>query len=653
MEAVCWSLKTSRGGFRLLLVPLWWSKCWIRNRKVSCRCRRPIQGLIKAVYTWDLERFATQLNKMRHFRSMQQRPSHSRHFKTDGTFTDAPPPSYSFIGSARLPLRLLNHQMSFAVTLPIQCQYTMEAIGSCRASFKVVSGAASSEIVTPDSSILPLGDHLGIGTKFTISIVIDSVKGLSSGDFSSLHAQIRLSSLVGSGITSEDTYTSHPINLEQTSVAHLTLRRTISVMVTPDMVAHFASGRAVVEFFARGRPDYLDRLERFDRSRERTTSPSSTPARATAPGVITPLKAERPSMRRCETDFVEAEHHDILASVSIHELASDGSYEPADIIGNVVNLHQGVQRRIELRLTHASGKSLPWMKVEHFSSSDIRVKEKRGIVGVSRPEVDVRDLRQEITFESDGTSTLTAGGVWDTAAHHCIHLDRRTTTDVVILVKLTWIVEISNLDSPAVFQMDVPVKILGRDARRSSLLALFAAPKVFKSLTAIFGVDLAPPLASSASDLWRLDTSSKHVSGEDVLEDWKPRTLSLVDDWVDMKRRDRGLGDVQVTKVVLDLLDDDTSAVTAERTEEVVRSCVDLWQKEMDHRVKVDLRRRTEEEENALRKLRAIVPDLAPRLVPTVKAVKRVEHVIRQGSLMWLRDSQANEWEKRHFVLRR
>lgn len=620
---------------------------------MSCRARGLASKLTKAVYTWDVERFATQLNKMRHLRSMQQRPSHSRHFKSDGTFGDVPSPSYSFIGSARLPLRLLNHQMSFAVTLPIQCQYTMEAIGSCRASFKVDSGPTSSGVATPSSLILPLGDHLGVGTKFTFSFIIDAVKGLSSGDFGSLHAQIRLSSLVGPRITSEDTYTSHPINLDQTSVAHLSLRRTVSVMVTPDMVDHFASGRAVIEFFAKVRPDYLNRLERFDRSRELSESAPQTPARGGATGMTTPTKVERPSMRRCETDFVEAEHHDILASVSILELASDGSYEPADVIENVVNLHQGVQRRIELRLTHSSGKALPWTKVYHFSSSDIRVKENTGVVSVSRPEVDVRDVRQELAFESDGTSALTATGVWDTAAHHCIHLDRRTTTNVTILVKLSWLVEITSLDSPAVFQMDLPVKVLGRDARRSSLLALFSAPKIFKSHTLLYGVDLAPPLASSASDLWRLDTSNKHVSGEEVLGDWRPRTLSLVDDWLDMKRRDRGLGDVQATKVVLELVGDDSKAVEADRAQEVLRMSVDLWQKEMEHRVRVDLRRRSEEEENALKKLRAIVPDLAPKLVPTVKAVHRVDHVTKQGTLMWLRDSQANEWEKTHFVLRR
>lgn len=616
------------------------------------RCRSPCRVLTVAVYTWDLERFSTQLNKMLHLRSMQQRPGHSRHFKSDGTFTDVPPPSYSFIGSTRLPLRLLNHQTSFTITLPIQCQYTMEAIGSCRASFKVGSGAAVSGVVTPNSSILPLEDHLEIGTKLTFSLVIDAVKGLSSGDFSSLHAQIRLSSLVGSGIASEDTYTSHPINLDQTSVAHLSLRRTVSVMVTPDMIDHFASGRAVVDFFAKVRPDYLHRLERFDRSRELAASAPPTFARP-ASGVTTPVKGGRPLMRRCETDFVEAEHHDLLASVSIHELASDGSYEPTDVIDDIVNLHQGVQRRIELHLTHASGKALPWTKVEHFSSSDIRVKDKAGIVGVSRPNVEVRDVRQELSFEADGTSTLTAAGVWDTAAHHCIHLDRRTTTDAVILVKLTWLVEISNLDSPAVFQMDLPVKVLGRDARRSSLLALFSAPKIFKSHTAIYGVDLTPPVASSASDLWRLDTSSKHVSGEETLGDWQPRQLSLVDDWLDMKRRDRGLGDVQVTKVVLDLLGDELGATSAERAKAALRKSVDLWQREMKHRVRVDLRRRGEEEESALRKLRAMVPDLAPKLVPTVKAVNRVEHVVRQGPLMWLRNSQTNEWAKRHFVLRR
>ena len=548
--------------------------------------RSKCRELMTAVYEWDLARFHTQLNKMRHALALQAKPKHSQHFLTEGTFTEKPSPTYSFIGRARVPLRLLNYQQAYSLILPIQCQYTMEAIGSCRISFQCAKSPTSG-VATPDSTVgLPLGDHLVVGDRLTLTIVVDTVKGLSSGDFASVHAQTRLSSLVGSGITTEDTFTSQPIHLDQTSVAHLLLRRTVSVVITPDIIAHFAEGRASIEFFAKVQPEYLDRLERFDRSKEVSPAPSgrSTPLRSLG-------ETERPAMRRCETDFIAPEQHDILAMMSIKELASDGTFQPADVIDNVVHLHQGVQRQVHLTLTHSSGKGLPWVKMEHLCSSDIRVVAKGTMISVSRPEVELRNVNQQVTYHPDGTSTMSTSGSWDTAAHQCMHLDRRTTSDSKIVVRFTWLVEISSLDSPAVFHLDLPIRILGRDARRTSLLALFSAPKIFKSLTAAFHIDLAPPLASSPSDLWRLDTGKKHVSGEELLGDhWKPRKLGLIEDYRGFSRRDRLMGEVQMTKVVLDLSALLQHEIDRRRREEVMAWCVEMWRREVSQRIQVSRR---------------------------------------------------------------
>lgn len=533
------------------------------------------------VYTWDLVRFATQLTKMRHVMAIRDKPKYSQHFRSEGTFTDSPAPAWSFIGAARLPLRLLAYQLPYTVTVPIQCQYTMEAIGSCRIS--VTTGQASSSgATTPEPPDLPLDSALTVGNRLSFSLVIDGVKGLSAGDFASVHAQTRLSSLLGHSIASEDIFASHPINLDQTSVAHLSLRRIVNMVITSDMISHIEDGYAAIEFFAKPRPEYLARLERFDKAKETSpvTSGTATPVRAQR------LQVRRPSMRRCETEFVASEHHDVLALVAVKELASDGTYHPAEVVDHVLHLHQGVQRQIHLRLSHTSGKALPWTKVEHLSSSDIRVKAKSSVTSVSRPEVEVRNIQQEVSHPADGTSILTVYGVWDTASHHCIHLDRKTSGDSIILVKFIWLVEVSNLDEPAVFQLDLPIRILGRDAKRSSLMSLFASPKVYHSYTSLYAIDLTPPIASSPSDLWRLDTGKKHVPGEKILEEWKPRRLSLIEDFARLKRTDKALVDVQSTKVVLDLIGPlSATDVSEENRGELLNRCVGLWMKEMDHRI--------------------------------------------------------------------
>nr|XP_018259742.1 kinesin [Kwoniella dejecticola CBS 10117]OBR81900.1 kinesin [Kwoniella dejecticola CBS 10117] len=603
-----------------------------------------------AVYLWDLHKFQQQLNKMRRTLAVKENPSYSVHFRVDGIFTDTLSPSYSFIGSAKAPLRLLATQVSHTSTVPIMCQYTMEAIGSCRISFKCAS-PVSSGVATPESAWQPLEDRLVAGNKLSFTLTIDGVKGLSSVDYASIHAQTRLSSLVGSSIMSEDIFVSLPIDLDRTSVAHLNLRRNISVILTEEMIRHIRNSYATVELFAKLRPEYLRRLERWDKSRE-INPPNSTPG--------TPNKASeaKPAMRRCETDFVANEHHDILASIEIRELASNGDYVATELLDDIFQLHQGLQSRLHIRLTHSSGKAFPWKSIQHVSTSDVRLVDKNhnvSSVNMMKSHSEMRMNHQEVVDSSSGVSVLTAEGVWDTSSHGCKALDRRTSSDTYLLVKLTMLVEVETLDEPALLSLDLKIRILGRDSRRSSILTFFQSQKIYHSTSAIFSVDLVPPLARNTGDLWRLDTSKKHVRGEELLgDDWKPRSLSLLEDFRKMQRTARNLADVQATKVVLDLIEDvEPKEMNEDEKGRVMQRCLDLWKLELDQRVNIDVGKESPEEEAMSRKMRMLLPDLQPKLVPTVKLLPKVETVIKSGSLMVLRDPQNDQWVKMIFVLRR
>jgi kinesin family protein 1 len=560
---------------------------------------------------------------------------------------------------------------------------------------------------------------LSPGSRLTFTVSVDCVKGLNSEDFASVHAQTRLSSLVGPSIASEDTFASLPVDLDKTSVAHLSLKRTVTVIVTPEMTPYLREEYATIEFFAKVRPAYLSRLERWDRTRE-VSPPSSSPGTPLRPGET------RPAMRRNETDFVQPEHHDVLAKIEIRELAADGEHYPAEVVDGVIHLHQGLQRRLFVHLTHTSGKSLPWTKLGHVSTGDVRLVDKIGqITSVAKGEVGVK-LNSEVEHRPDGTSVLSGIGGWDSAAHNSIHLNRKTSGDQRLLIRLLFLVEVETLDEPAVFSMDLPIRILARDTKRSSFLTFWSANKIFTSLTSIFAVDLSPPLARSAADLWVLDTGKKHVRGEERLGDWKPRSLSLLEDWGRMRGRQKRLGDVQATRAVLgmwrepgdsgagpgsgwgsgsesrveDLEEPPTKsapAAAAQEREELLKRCLHLWQQAMEYRLQVGVRRRQTQvvstlaqesadrglirththtrgypwlaltfgqsqvdvqrasagEEAVARKMRRLLPDLEPKLVPTVKQLPRSESVIRSGVLMLLRDSQANQWDKLHFVLRR
>lgn len=527
---------------------------------------------------------------MRHVYALKEKPNYSVHFEVDSPFTDVPPPSYSFIGSAKIPLRLLGKQLSYAVTVPIMCQYTMEAVGSCRVTFKVeplddVLGRSAR--VSFDRL---LNGSISPGSRLTFIFIVDSVKGLSSTDYASIHAQTRLSSLIGPSIVSEDTFASQPVDLDKSSGTVLILKKTISAVVTPDMIQYMTNEYATVEFFAKAKNEYLERLERWDVNHEVDPVVSSSTT-----GTPTKSGDRNPLMRRCETEFVAPERHDILAVISILELASNGEYVPAEVYDDIFQLHQGLQRRLHVKLVHSSGKALPWEKMEHTSTGDVRLVDKDGAASVGKRLVELKMSDQVVAYHPDGTSSLDAEGVWDTASHACRHLDRRTLPGGHLLIRLTWAVAVPTLSEPVIFHVDLPVKILGRGAKRPSFLTFWSASKVFKSMTEIFVVECAPPIARSANELWRLDTSGKHVEGEETLGGWKPRSLGLLNDWKKMCKAQMGLAEVALTKRVLEVWGDEAEEVEEGKEDEsdekkraLVSKCLDLWHKAIENRVEVN-----------------------------------------------------------------
>jgi kinesin family protein 1 len=174
------------------------------------------------------------------------------------------------------------------------------------------------------------------------------------------------------------------------------------------------------------------------------------------------------------------------------------------------------------------------------------------------------------------------------------------------------LVDVDKLDEPCVFTFDIPVRILGRDSRRSSgftITSLFGGgSRAYSALTRIYTLDLEPPSARSADDLWRLDTSRKYVKGEEVLGlepsgegstamGWRVRGVSLIEDFAKARKAQRALGEVQVTKAVLEImsageaLNGDHKDGVEEAPErggsgdrELVGKCVDLWKKQLDYR---------------------------------------------------------------------
>lgn len=551
-----------------------------------------------AVYTWSLDRLQQQLQRMRNLTTYIDRPSYTQHFSSDEPFYDTPPPEYSFIGNSLISLAPLSRRLSSNSTVPIFCRYTAEAIGSCRIDIKIVNVVLSEKhanrSATSTRPSSPMPGSIPSGSKLSFFLTVESVKGLSSHEFSAVHLQVRLSSFVGPALTSEEVFPSSAIDIDTSSLSDLKFRRSFSVVTSAKTLAHLRQGYAPIEFFAVVKPTYLERMEHWDELRDQRSTPASGPS---TPAECPP--ATLPPMRRSENDFVVQQTHDVVAWLQICELGPDGQYAPVSVISQspldpgAFSLHQGLQRRIILSLSSNSGQQLPWIEFTKMRLGNVRLLDPKGRVheSSSKAIVTLPLLKeQELKFKPDGTGVLRAEALWDSGVHDSVLLNRVTATNQRILLQISWFVAVEICSEPVQFSMDLAITIRTRDARPPTrFMSFFGSSKILSKTSTVFSVRLSPPLTRSPKDLWRLDTSEKYVRGEESLGVWKPRGLSVVEDYSRLVATERRAADVQAVRAILaSSVQRPTQAdSTVWGSETLLQKSLDLWQKQFGHRGEV------------------------------------------------------------------
>ncbi|KAF7301241.1 Kinesin-like protein [Mycena indigotica] len=621
-----------------------------------------------AIYTWSLDRMQQQLARMRNLTTYIDRPSYTQHFSSDESFYDTTPSEYSFIGNALISLAPLSRRLSSTSTVPIFCRYTAEAIGSCRVDIKIVNvqltgkhangSSTSTRASSPSPGTVPPGSKIGF------YLTVDSVKGLSSHDFSAVHLQVRLSSFVGPALASEEVLPSAAIDIDASTLSELRFRRHFSIVASSKALAHMKEGYVPIEFFATVRPMYLERLERWDEMREarvRPPPPRSSPVSENAPTL--------PPMRRSETDFVVQQTHDVVAWLQICELAPDGQYAPVPVVsrGNLdagcFTLHQGLQRRLNISLSSDSGQQLPWMEFTRVRIGNVRLLDTNGRIheSTSKALVTLPLLKEQLLeFRPDGTGHLAAEALWDTSVHDSLLLNRVTEGNQRVILQLSWAVAVDSCSDPVQFSMDIGITIRTRDARApSKLMAFLGSTKILSKTSSLFSVKLSPPLTRSPRDLWRLDTSEKYVRGEEVLGTWKPRGVSVVQDYERLISTERRAADVQAIRVLLATTQ--PRPVNAEtlawKADSLLQRSVELWQKQFGHRGEIILSQDPIEsdESKPAKKKNGLVPEETLKLISETKLIPRSDAngSTKKGHLLILTDASQNVWEKRWFVLRR
>ena len=553
-----------------------------------------------ALYVWSLDRLQQQIQRMRNLTTFIDRPAYSQHFSAEEPFYDCPPPEYSFVGNALVSLAPLSRRLPSTSTAPIFCRYTTEAIGSCRVDLKVVNVVLSpnrsvngSATSTRPSS--PMPGTLPAGSKISFFLTVDSVKGLSSHDFASIHMQVRLSSFVGPSRPAEEVYTSAALNMDKSTLSELKFRRSFSLQVTSKTATYLRTGYAPIEFFAKIKPMYLERMERWDEMREQRGIIHKSPTDGASPSASS-LNVPLPVMRRSETDFVVEQLHDVVAWLQVCELASDGQYVPVPVVSQgpmdpgSFTLHQGLQRRIMLRLSSNSGRQFPWTQIIRVKVGTVRLLDPKGRVheSASKELVDLTLLKdQAVDFPPDGTGSLSAVALWDSSVHDTFLLNRVTAANQRILIQLNWYVAAETCADPIHFKMDMAVTMAARDARPpSKFMSFLGSSKILSKTSTVFSVRLTPPLTRSPKDLWRLDTSEKYVRGEEALGTFKPRGISVVEDHTRLISTEQRAADVQAIKVVLGAAPPPPPSDWLD-SEEILRKSLALWQKRFGHHGKV------------------------------------------------------------------
>lgn len=574
--------------------------------KRPCVGVKVIDNKHNSIYIWSLDKLKSRLHRMRNLYNFVDRPQYRKHFNMEDPFYESPAPRYTFIGSASTMLHSLLRNKFKESVVPIICRTTGQAMGRARIALTPLShnGARSpaAQALSPKSPFsrtnghnlagrlgeqqsLSQGSSCGStdpddeedevkeGDQLLFEISLVAVEGLSEQQYTQVHAQFRLSNLTGASMVKpnesplvttqgDKVFVTEAVSGFEDEPIFFGFSQTLSMMVTEPIMDVLRHGSLHFELFGEAKTTTLASWEKWDRDQEDLHQGPVAPAQAVSTnGNGTVGRSRGPyggnsttnlGERMSEDELMMEEHHDVLAHVQVCELAPSGEYVPVQVISNSTidsgsfQLRQGLQRRIVLALSHASGRQFPWHRVSKIQLGRVRLLDNKGRITESPPREDVTLSLvpgQKVEYPTDGTSLLSVQASWDSTLHESLFLNRVTGTNMRVLLTLTWFVEAERCMDPVCFRMDIAAQIQDREARTSvpahspyrlmssfSFLSGGGSSKVVKKkASGLFLLSLRPIVAKKASELWRMNTAAKYVRGEEFLAGvWRPRGVSLV-----------------------------------------------------------------------------------------------------------------------------
>ncbi|KAF9584772.1 kinesin-like protein Klp8 [Lunasporangiospora selenospora] len=673
-----------------------------------------------SVYTWSIEKLKSRLHRMRNLYNFADRPQYRKHFNMEDPFYESPTRQYSFIGGVSVSLRSLVALQFQECAAPILCRTTGSVLGRARVALTPLNHNGVQLPPSIPDAYRPNGDEqlaqVKAGDQLLFEISVLALEGLNEQLYTQVHAQFRLSNLSRShddpnkkvaplSITGDKVFATDPVSGLQGEPISFGLSQTLNVLVTPSVLEVLTNQSLNIEVFGEATPVTLVTWEKWDLDQEQDLSSAPIP-RHSVHGhkglnngyrkslMNHPQRTHHQSIgsmsstlseRRSEEELTMEEHHDALAHIQVCELGPRSEYVPVQVQSNstvdtgAFQLRYGLQRRVVLTLSHTSGRQFPWNRVSTIQMGRIRLLDSKGRIIESSPREDVLLSivpGQKVDYPVDGTCTLVVHASWDSTLHESAFLNKVTASGSRVLLTLTWFVEAERCVEPLCFRTDIAVQIQDREARGGYRLPSFLqSTRTLSKISSLFMLTLRPIVTKKASELWRLNTASKYVRGEEFLQGiWKPRGVSLVKGFRETRelilmreavvrttqfleleqRRSRRLCE-QISGSTTDEAQpngaDSSDATLEQKEKELLERIIQLWCYQPIKLKEIPLRQDppspdTEDPETLKQ------PRPSPKLQSEVKLVTKSDNISKQGYLYYP-EKRDDVWVKRWFVIRR
>ncbi|KAF9881997.1 kinesin family protein [Colletotrichum karsti] len=471
------------------------------------------------VHLWSLEKLHDRVRQMRQMHQYLDQPEYAQHLSLDNPFVETCMPQYTLVGEVDVPLKAVFQSRVQDFALDVLSPHTSHAIGMIKLSLEPSHARAPSNTL-----------------KF--NVVMHEMVGFAEREGTEVHAQLFIP-----GVSEEDGITTTQMikDFDEGPIRFESVHSMSVPLFSPQTVTLRAA------IFAKVSAMHLDKLLSWDDMRD-----------------AVPLsRGKGKNARIAESQFFTEEKHDMLARIQILELNEEGEYTPVEVAqtsemdGGTFQLHQGLQRRIAINVTHSSGDALPWDDAMNLRVGKIQLLDQAGKspdMGSTSPTITLK-LANKPAFRdnANGTRSITLTGQWDSSLHNSLLLDRVTADKYRVQMTVAWEISSNKFSEPMKFAMHVCCQIMSRSyVRQTSMFsALWQSVRFVHATSAIFTLSMRPAPIKRVGDLWRMSSQHDYVKGEEQLTTWTPRGISLVSDFILSRKKRRRIAEIGAVQILL------------------------------------------------------------------------------------------------------